>query len=140
MCTASAFALAHADFSLVFPPAPGWVRTAREAVRAALAAAHRDDLTDTAVLLTSELVTNAVNASTGAECSTPVSVYAEWDPIGSLRVLVHDGAPGLPLAYAYSEGAETGRGLLLVRRCADDWGVCRHGFGPGKAVWFTLVR
>ncbi|WP_374231016.1 hypothetical protein [Streptomyces sp. UNOC14_S4] len=75
----------------------------------------------------------------GARCSAPVSVYAEWASDEMLRVLVQDGAPGLPLRYAHSEYGEVGRGLLLVRRCAFGWGVCQHGSGPGKAVWFTLV-
>lgn len=32
--------------SLVFPPHPAWVRTARETVRTLLAASHRTELTD----------------------------------------------------------------------------------------------
>jgi anti-sigma regulatory factor (Ser/Thr protein kinase) len=143
MCpsTAPAFPFPRTDFSLVFPPAPGWVRTAREAVRTALTAAQRSELVDTAVLLTSELVTNAVKASLGARCTSPVTVHAEWAarPKGSLRVMVYDGAPGLPLWHAHTEGAEVGRGLLLMRLCAAEWGVCQHGPGPGKGVWFTLV-
>ncbi|MEV5773595.1 hypothetical protein AB0L49_20425 [Streptomyces antimycoticus] len=60
------------------PPDPGWVRTAREAVRTALRTANRTDLTDTALLLTSEAVTNAVNACRTSGCSAPVTLYAEW--------------------------------------------------------------
>ncbi|MGH1551787.1 hypothetical protein ACRAWF_05320 [Streptomyces sp. L7] len=51
-----------ADVSLVFPPHPAWVRTARETVRTLLATSGRPELADTAVLLTSEAVTNAINA------------------------------------------------------------------------------
>ncbi|MEU3872754.1 MULTISPECIES: hypothetical protein [Streptomyces] len=60
----------RSDFSPVFPPAPGWVRAARED--------EEDD------------------AGRGDD--------------------------------------ETGRGLLLVRACVQEWGVCRHGPGPGKGV------
>ncbi|KOG87635.1 ATP-binding protein [Streptomyces varsoviensis] len=134
------------DFSLVFPPRPGWVHTARQAMRTALAAAGRADLVDVAVLLTSEAVTNAVNACIGSGCSVPVTLYAEWDVGGSLRVLVHDGAPGLPKEApglpkesAPSDARENGRGLLLIGACASEWGVCAHGPGPGKAVWFQLA-
>ncbi|MFI9205037.1 ATP-binding protein [Streptomyces sp. NPDC053048] len=127
------------DFSLVFPPGPGWVRAAREAVRTALAAAHREELADTALLLTSEIVTNAVNACIGSGCSTPVRVNAEWGPGGGLLVLVRDDAPGGPHQRPHPADAERGRGLPLLRACAADWGVCRHGPGPGKAVWFRLV-
>ncbi len=128
------------DFSLVFPPRPGWVHTARQAMRTALAAADRADLVDVAVLLTSEAVTNAVNACIGSGCSVPVTLYAEWDDEGSLRVLVHDGAPGLPKNDGMpSDAHEHGRGLLLIGACASEWGVCAHGPGPGKAVWFQLA-
>lgn len=84
------------DVSLVFPPHPVWVRTARETVRTLLAASHRPELTDIAVLLTSEAVTNAVNACTGRGCSAPVTLRAGWAGPRRLRVLVHDEAPGLP--------------------------------------------
>ncbi|MCZ4122221.1 ATP-binding protein [Streptomyces sp. H39-S7] len=129
------------DFSLVFPPDPVWVRSAREAVRALLRSARRDDLTDTALLLTSEVVTNAVNACHSSGCSIPVTLSAEWtraDASGTLRVLVHDSAPGLPAGRAAEGGDESGRGLALIGDCATEWGVRATDAGPGKFVWFTL--
>lgn len=139
------------DFSLVFPPDPVWVRSAREAVRALLRSARRDDLTDTALLLTSEAVTNAVNACHSSGCSIPVTLSAEWtgrdsgsspgpapDACATLRVLVHDFAPGLPSGRAAEGGDESGRGLALIGDCATDWGVRPAGAGPGKSVWFEL--
>ncbi|MFI9721239.1 ATP-binding protein [Streptomyces sp. NPDC052396] len=132
---------ARPDFSLVFPPAPRWVRTAREAVRTALTAAHREELADTALLLTSEAVTNAINACRTSGCSAPVTLHADWAPGGELQVLVHDDAPGAPrMGRPYPERGESGRGLLLISACATDWGVCQHGPGPGEAVWFRLAR
>ncbi|AGP58444.1 ATP-binding protein [Streptomyces rapamycinicus] len=133
--------LPRANFSLVFPPDPGWVRTAREAVRTALRTANRSDLTDTALLLTSEAVTNAVNACRTNGCSAPVTLYAEWGPYGALRVLVSDDAPGLPAQRSLARDtadAENGRGLLIIGSSAADWSVCHHGPGPGKAVWFQV--
>ncbi|GHF46945.1 hypothetical protein GCM10010218_30290 [Streptomyces mashuensis] len=132
----------RSDFSLVFPPAPAWVRGAREAVRTALLIARREELVPMAMLLTSEVVTNAVNACRRHRCSVPVTVTVSWMSGGALLVLVYDGAPGVPEAYDARARAEEerGRGLLLVRACAADWGVCRGpGQGPGKAVWFRLV-
>ncbi|MCM2426840.1 ATP-binding protein [Streptomyces sp. RKAG337] len=139
------------DFSLVFPPDPVWVRSAREAVRALLRSARRDDLTDTALLLTSEAVTNAVNACHSSGCSIPVTLSAEWtgrgtttdtdtgrDACDTLRVLVHDFAPGLPAGRAAEGGDESGRGLALIGDCATDWGVRPTDAGPGKSVWFEL--
>lgn len=131
----------RSDFSLVFPPAPGWVRTAREAVRTALAAAQREELADTALLLTSEVVTNAVNACLGSGCSAPVSMSVGWMSGGALLVLVYDDAPGVPAqcGQRIPPDAECGRGLWLVRSQAADWGVCGNRPGQGKAVWFRLV-
>ncbi|MEU1312856.1 ATP-binding protein [Streptomyces cinnamoneus] len=127
------------DCSLVFPPHPAWVRTARETVRTMLTAARRSDLAETAVALTSEAVTNAVNACLAKGCRTPVTLSAEWAGPGHLRVLVHDGAAGMPVRqYPVSPDDESGRGLMLIERGADAWGVCTHGPGHGKATWFVV--
>ncbi|WP_328452152.1 ATP-binding protein [Streptomyces sp. NBC_00386] len=125
------------DVSLVFPPLPVWVRTARETVRTLLAASHRPELTDIAVLLTSEAVTNAVNACTGQGCSAPVTLHAGWAGPRRLRVLVHDEAPGRPDCRTPGPDEEGGRGMQLISRGADAWGVCGHGPGRGKG---DLVR
>jgi anti-sigma regulatory factor (Ser/Thr protein kinase) len=131
---------APTDVSLVFPPHPVWVRAARETVRTLLAASHRPELTDTAVLLTSEAVTNAINACVGKDCTTPVTLYAGWTDPRRLRVLVHDEAPGLPTCRTAAPDAEEGRGIRLISYGSDAWGVCTHGPGPGKATWFELGR
>ncbi|WP_129841722.1 ATP-binding protein [Streptomyces sp. RFCAC02] len=132
-----------ADFSLTFPPEPRWVRGARDAVRTALAPVVRpgSELVETAALLTSEVVTNAVTASRDGHSADPVALYAEWSPAGGVRVLVRDGAPGGPPAVRPQpdDEAEHGRGLLLMALFASDWGVCRHLPGRGKVVWFTLA-
>jgi anti-sigma regulatory factor (Ser/Thr protein kinase) len=132
------------DFSLTFPPQPQWVRSARDAVRTALASAlpTETELIDLAILLTSELVTNAVVASLNGLSLAPITVHGEWTPAGSVRILVHDQAPGIPLLpdddCFPSPDTEHGRGLLLITLHATDWGVCHHIPGPGKIVWFTL--
>ncbi|MBB4891713.1 anti-sigma regulatory factor (Ser/Thr protein kinase) [Streptomyces olivoverticillatus] len=128
------------DCSLVFPPDPAWVRAAREAVRSLLAAAHRTELTDTALVLTSEVVTNAVNACQAQHCNAPVRLNAEWTQRQQLHVLVHDKAPGLPMrrGASWPPDAESGRGLTLIAHSADAWGVCESGGDRGKATWFVL--
>ncbi|MEU8892220.1 ATP-binding protein [Streptomyces sp. NPDC048442] len=132
---------AHRDVSLVFPPDPAWVRTAREAVRTLVDAAGRDELTDAAVLLTSEAVTNAIAACTVSETTGPVTLFAGWsDPGKLLRVLVHDEAPGRPVCQTPADDSEHGRGMQLISCGADAWGVCTHGPGTGKATWFELGR
>ncbi|WP_369259640.1 ATP-binding protein [Streptomyces sp. R35] len=128
------------DVSLVFPPHPIWVHTARQTIRTLLTASHRPELTDTAVLLTSEAVTNAINACAGKGCTTPVTLYAGWTDPYRLRVLIHDEAPGTPTCRTPDPDDEDGRGIQLISYGADAWGVCAHGPGRGKATWFELGR
>jgi anti-sigma regulatory factor (Ser/Thr protein kinase) len=94
---------------------------------------------DVAVLLTSELVTNAVKHGSPT-AGTFVLLTIACDPSG-LRVDVHDGSGDLPVLdtglidEALAE-AETGRGLLLVTSLSAEWGFYRTP--TGKAVYFTL--
>ncbi|TQK44754.1 histidine kinase-like protein [Streptomyces sp. SLBN-118] len=128
------------DVSLVFPPDPMWVRAARETVRTLLGATRRTELTDTAVLLTSEAVTNAINACVLKGCTAPVTLFAGWTDTHRLRILVHDEAPGVPACRTPAEEDESGRGMQLISYGADAWGVCSHGPGRGKATWFELIH
>ena len=99
---------------------------------------------DTAILLTSELVTNAVTHGTPT-AGTFVLLTIACDAAG-LRVDVHDGSGNLPVLATglldsdpLGDGpaeAETGRGLLLVTTLSAEWGFYRTP--AGKAVYFTL--
>lgn len=126
------------NVSLAFPPHPAWVRPAREAVRALLIASGHPELTDTAVLLTSETVTNAINACVAKGCTTSVILHAVWIRPARLRILVHDEAPGLPAARSATPDDEGGRGLRLISSSAHAWGVDTDDSGHGKATWFEL--
>jgi PAS domain S-box-containing protein len=113
-----------------FPPRPESVASARRFVRAATHDAA-PDLADTAELLASELVTNAVlHARTEIEVSlsaTGGEVHVRVGDRRASRGLVPQECP----AYA-----GTGQGLALVGALA-----CRYGLdtrGDGKTVWFTL--
>jgi PAS domain S-box-containing protein len=106
-------------------------RTAREAVRAALAGAAWPGDSGRVLLVVSELVTNAV---VNGASRVRARVLALGGPSGALRVEVEDDAPGevpfdasMPLA-----GAERGRGLAIVEALADRWGVRR--MHTGKVV------
>jgi len=103
---------------------------------------------DVAILLTSELVTNAVThaaahasrngrAARRAAAAEAVLLVIAADDAG-LRVDVHDGSGDLPVLadYPADADAETGRGLLLVTSLSADWGFYRTP--GGKAVYFTL--
>ncbi|MGI5340706.1 ATP-binding protein [Streptomyces sp. CA-181903] len=118
---------------------------------------------ETAELLTSELVTNAlVHTDGGAVVTAVLGGGASAVVRGLLRVEVRDTLPRRPVLRASESGppvreggsrtdegrcagdedrcagaATSGRGLLLVQALADDWGVRTHG--TGKTVWFELA-
>jgi anti-sigma regulatory factor (Ser/Thr protein kinase) len=93
------------------------------------------DLLEVALLLASELVTNAVKY--GGD-HIVLSVLDEPD---RLRVEVHDDGPSAPTVEAAESHAVGGRGLLLVESLAHEWGMDRGGRAePGKGVWFTLRK
>ncbi|WP_241845150.1 ATP-binding protein [Streptomyces silvensis] len=86
---------------------------------------------DTAELLTSELVTNAL-----VHTDRDAVVTAAVGP-GRLRVEVRDFVARRPRVRSAEEGEDThGRGLVLVQSLADAWGV--RAQGVGKVVWFEL--
>jgi anti-sigma regulatory factor (Ser/Thr protein kinase) len=89
---------------------------------------------DVAVLLTSELVTNAVTH--GTEEAGELVLLAVACDAAVLRVEVHDGSGDLPVLDIAPADAETGRGLLLVTSLSAEWGSYRTS--AGKAVYFTL--
>ena len=90
------------------------------------------DQVDTAVLLVSELVTNAVRHARGP-CALVVDVNGD-----EVELAVEDGDPDVPVARDGSGLEESGRGLLLVGALADRWGV--RAIPGGKAIWFSLGR
>ena len=86
---------------------------------------------ETAELLTSELVTNAV-IHAGSPTELCVSVLD-----GSVRVEVTDHAADRPVLGRRSVDATEGRGLVIVNDLADRWGVVPIP-DNGKTVWFEL--
>jgi anti-sigma regulatory factor (Ser/Thr protein kinase) len=85
-----------------------------------------------AVLLTSELVTNAIRHEAGE--TVMLAITCAW---GQLRVDVYDTSWIMPALMDAPADAETGRGLMLVASLAADWGSYRTA--TGKAVYFTLA-
>ena len=86
---------------------------------------------DTAVLLASELVTNAITHETGGTITLGIRCLR-----GRLRVDVYDTSHSFPVVSVAPGDAETGRGLMLVATLAAEWGFYRTP--AGKAVYFTL--
>lgn len=98
------------------------------------------DLIDTAELLASELVTNAYRHSSG-----PYSLRLRGAGRNRVRVGVWDSNPEIPDPFAGGTVdapcvlSERGRGLQLVRECAESWGAypIRGGLPGqgGKVLW-----
>ena len=89
------------------------------------------EVVDCAILLTSELVTNAVR-----HAGTRVIVRLDTRD-HRLRVEVVDAVERRPQPRHADLLAEGGRGLELVDALAADWGV--DGGPGGKSVWFELA-
>lgn len=119
------------------PAAPS---RARREVREALAEHLGDTDLATVVLLTSELVTNAVVHATPAaddKIGLEIAVHDQ-----GVRVEVEDSGDGFnPTAPTPSVTQGGGRGLFLVDRCAASWGAGRDEDGSGGrfCVWFEFA-
>ncbi|MFJ8669485.1 ATP-binding protein [Streptomyces sp. NPDC093600] len=115
------------------------VPIARALIRNALADLDTPADSDTAELLTAELVANAVEHTDGGD---PIDLVVEMGP-GGCQVEVHDRRPPSPGELVCPGPGEEpdpwqehGRGLLLIRALSS---ACGHRpTARGKAVWFTL--
>jgi anti-sigma regulatory factor (Ser/Thr protein kinase) len=93
-----------------------------------------DQVIDDASLLTTELMTNAVQHGSGA-VELEIAVHD-----GLLHIGVHDDAADLPVTRGVTRATlEGGRGIWLVQSIARDWGSDSTGEEPGKTVWFELT-
>jgi anti-sigma regulatory factor (Ser/Thr protein kinase) len=111
---------------------PAAAAEARRQVKAVICAWDCPVEADIAVLLTSELVTNAIRHQAGAAITLAITFG-----FGQLRVDVHDTSCAMPVLVDASVDAEAGRGLMLVATLSASWGVYRTP--AGKAVYFTLA-
>jgi anti-sigma regulatory factor (Ser/Thr protein kinase) len=111
------------------PAAPA---EARRQVRAAIDAWDVPVDPEVAVLLTSELVTNAIRHEPGETVLLSITCVC-----GQLRVDVRDTSCSVPVPADAPPDAEAGRGLMLVASLSADWGYRRTP--AGKAVYFTLA-
>jgi anti-sigma regulatory factor (Ser/Thr protein kinase) len=110
---------------------PAAAAEARGRVRAAICTWDVRVDPDVAVLLTSELVTNAISHEAGDTIMLVIACSPD-----TLRVDVHDTSRGLPLPVRAAIDAEAGRGLVLVDSLSDEWGW--YHTPSGKAVFFRL--
>jgi Histidine kinase-like ATPase domain len=113
--------------AFVLPGLPESVPVARRRVRAALGLQGLGEYADDAELITSELVTNAVQHACHNGSKT----------IGA-TLAVSDSSPDGPIRRDTSVGSEQGRGLQIVAALSAHWGW-RHEDGE-KVVFAVLAR
>jgi len=112
-------------------PEPLSVRAARRVVGDAVRDQVSPDALDDLLLATSEVVTNAVEHG-----APPISLLVSCDD-ERVRVEVHDGSPLRPRAGDPRPTDIRGRGMRIVERLVDRWGVDPHAHG--KTVWLELA-
>jgi anti-sigma regulatory factor (Ser/Thr protein kinase) len=122
------------------------VSCARGFTRHTLAAWRRGEAVDTAVLIASELVTNAVQA-TGNTDQRPNYLALRDVPLLRVRlslrsevlvIAVWDTSPKLPVREQQSEENTRGRGLFIVEALCERWGAYASKVG-GKVVWAQIA-
>jgi hypothetical protein len=125
-------------------PAPESARTAREFTVAILHEWHLEPLTEDAVVIASELTTNAIQhgtpAATGNDANDAEHARVEliWCLQASrLICAVTDQTGTPPTVAAQDPEAESGHGLQIVGALAVAWGWTILGTGE-KAVWAAL--
>jgi anti-sigma regulatory factor (Ser/Thr protein kinase) len=117
--------------SLLLAPEARAPSVSRRFVKEALARWELEVLTDIAVLLTSELVTNAI-----VHAQTEVAVTIRRKERDSVIISVQDGSSIHPRISAHAEDSTTGRGISILDQLAASWEVIRQG--AGKTILFTL--
>ncbi|MFB7557544.1 ATP-binding protein [Streptomyces brevispora] len=122
-------------YCFALPARPESVAVARQMTRARLDEWRLDDdAHDAAILIVSELVTNAVVHTASSR------VVCELRCLDNrLRIAVQDQGhqPGGP-RLCRSADDEHGRGLLLVDAMCSAWGSRDAGNGSGRIVWAEL--
>ncbi|MCZ9346446.1 ATP-binding protein [Streptomyces sp. TRM76130] len=92
---------------------------------------------DDAVLVVSELATNAVRHSRSGSAGGWFLVVVGFGD-GLVRIEVVDqGGERVPHLCDVTSQEEGGRGLLLIASCAKDWGV--KNWPDGRSVWAELA-
>jgi anti-sigma regulatory factor (Ser/Thr protein kinase) len=120
--------------SLTIPGRPEHVREARAFVAKALGELH--PAAENAVLLTSELVTNAVMHS-ASHCSGGTITVQITESARGVRIEVADAGSDLSAPVVRGDVyASDGHGLFLVQTLSDQWGYLRDD--EGTTVWFWL--
>lgn len=125
--------------SLTIPGQPEQLHAARAFVSQALG--DQCACLATAVLLTSELVTNSIQHSDSRREGETVTVVVIAVPGGVRTEVIDEGGATIPAVCpehgSQPDLAESGRGLQLVEMLATRWGHYRDE--AGALTWFELL-
>ena len=128
---------------ITLPPVPESAKTARDFTAATLHNWHLDPLISDAVLIASELVTNAIDHGSpqrqpGTRPGPAAAVELTWSyQVSRLICVITDRAAEPPVTAPADPDAESGHGLQIVGALAAAWGWTMLGTGE-KAVWAAL--
>jgi anti-sigma regulatory factor (Ser/Thr protein kinase) len=125
--------------AFMLPSIPESVPIARFHIRAALSFHQLDEYADDAAIVTSELVTNAIQHACGGDGTGTVRItlLRVRNP-EAVTVVVTDSSTEGPVTRTTPDGSERGRGLRIVDELSDCW-----GWNPedgGKAVYAVLAK
>jgi anti-sigma regulatory factor (Ser/Thr protein kinase) len=124
--------------ALTVPSIPGSVPVARLHVQAALGSRGLGEDADDAEIITSELVTNAVQhlGDNGTQTIEVTITYAESP--AAVTIAVSDSSPRGPIRRDTTAGSEQGRGLQIIEALSVHWGWRQEG--GGKVIFAVLTR
>ncbi len=114
-------------------PVGGAVRDARRVVESALSGWQDDAAAQVAVLLTSELVTNAIVHASPHASDGRVGLTVDGDD-ELARIEVTDGYAVLPVVRGLRVDGTSGRGVMLLDLLAARWGITRWRRGQDRVV------
>lgn len=118
-------------------PLASAVGCGRDHVRQVLWEWNLSHLAEDAVMIVSELLTNALKASWVLETIEPVALRLLADQ-DRLVVEVWDHSHDDPQASSVASDSESGRGLMVVESLSSRWGSRRVSFSL-KVVWSEIV-
>lgn len=124
--------------SLQFAAQPAACPAARGQLACMLAGWGLPELADTAQLLASELLANAVAAAQAGPGAPQLIQFCVGRAAASLIIEVWDPSPEPPVARQAASMDEGGRGLHLVEVLSTAWGFYRPPWG-GKVVWCQIA-
>lgn len=123
--------------ALVLPSIPESVRIARFHVRAALDFHRLSEYANDTEIITSELVTNAIqHAAEDSEETIEFALARVRSPKAALAVIVSDSSRRRPITRETSAISDRGRGLQIVEALSVQWGWRPEPYGK---VIFAVI-